>query len=421
MLRGWWSGVAMAAAVMGNASAQELPGEDRSIEPELQPVYTVGSFDGELWETFGNIRQVAFDGSGNLHVLDADNHRVVVVSPEGEFLREFGEEGEGPGEWRFPGSMAVMPDGTVAIADAGHRAFQIYTPDGVYDRSIPMDAGGGVVSIGTLLPTPDGSGFYDAAGGRMRIRMSNGETPSLPTGRPIKFTRMDDGGTETVYNAWKPAAAQGDPQIRTDGGAISLNLGGAGPRVFEPRLHTGVLPDGGLAVVDSVTYTVKLLTADGRERGRITRPAVRPIPVTDGVEARERQRQIDALEAGEGPQMRVVMRGEGGRDMSPSSDQIREMQRTRIDQTEFYPEIAAIRGLGVSPVGTLWVARSSVDPTEATPVDLISAEGRYLGTIASGELTIPMAFGPEGLVAYLQRDEYDVVSVEVRRLPPELR
>jgi len=36
-------------------------------------------------------------------------------------------------------------------------------------------------------------------------------------------------------------------------------------------------------------------------------------------------------------------------------------------------------------------------------------------------MTIPAAFGPDGLVASIERDELDVESVVVRRLPGAVR
>jgi hypothetical protein len=71
--------------------------------------------------------------------------------------------------------------------------------------------------------------------------------------------------------------------------------------------------------------------------------------------------------------------------------------------------------------GTLWVERSEVDPTEDGPIDLVSADAEYLGTVEAGGPGMPSAFGPDGLVAYIEEDEMEVPVVVVRRLPAELR
>jgi hypothetical protein len=67
------------------------------------------------------------------------------------------------------------------------------------------------------------------------------------------------------------------------------------------------------------------------------------------------------------------------------------------------------------------VQRSSGRVGEDGPTDLITADGRYLGSLAPDGLRIPDAFGPDGLIARIETDEFDVPTVVVERLPAELR
>ena len=81
---------------------------------------------------FGGVRYVGFDASGNLYIvdglgsgqvssgdlegamrrframLDSDGLRVLVFDASGDFVREFGSGGEGPGEFKTPMGFAVM-------------------------------------------------------------------------------------------------------------------------------------------------------------------------------------------------------------------------------------------------------------------------------------------------------------------------
>jgi hypothetical protein len=102
-------------------------------------------------------------------------------------------------------------------------------------------------------------------------------------------------------------------------------------------------------------------------------------------------------------------------------DQINRMMRQRIESQGFYPEIPVVRSLAAGWEGLLWLERSRVSPDDPGPVDLFTADGAYRGTIAEDGPRIPDAFGPDGLVAYIERDEMDVPKVVVRRLPVELR
>ena len=395
----------------------ELPGRDRSLDPAMEEVYSVGTFDGADWETFGEIRQVGFDAEGNLYILDTQASRMVVVDPRGRFLRMFGTRGEGPGEWREPAGAAVMRDGRVVVADAGQRAYQIFDTDGEYVGSARL-GDGPVVMIGTIHPDPGGDAVFNG-GGPTRISVeADGLSgpPSLPQGRPIRRVVLEDGAAEEIfYDAWAPPRPE--PRNMSGGGGIMVSMGG--PRTFEPRLHAAVLPDGGLAVVDSSAWAVKIVGPDGSVRRRLTRP-IEPREVTSRIERAEIQRQLDELESGGGPQVRIVTDdGSGAREMP--QDQVKEMMRERIENTGFYPEIPVVQQLAAGWEGTLWVERSEVDPSEDGPVDLVSSAGEYLGTLDADGPGVPSAFGPNGLAAYIERDEMDVPRVVVRRLPEELR
>jgi len=55
------------------------------------------------------------------------------------------------------------------------------------------------------------------------------------------------------------------------------------------------------------------------------------------------------------------------------------------------------------------------------PIDVLTPDGRYLGTFPAEEMAMPGAFGPDGLAAFVEVDELGVQSVVVRRLPEGVR
>ena len=87
----------------------------------------------------------------------------------------------------------------------------------------------------------------------------------------------------------------------------------------------------------------------------------------------------------------------------------------------FASELPAIAGLAVDRGGRMWVERSGSEIGRAGPTDLIAQDGTYHGTLVAGGVSTPDAFGPDGLVAYIEYDEMDVPSVAVQRLPAEYR
>ena len=93
-----------------------------------------------------------------------------------------------------------------------------------------------------------------------------------------------------------------------------------------------------------------------------------------------------------------------------------EMGRERIRSMEFYHEVPVVRDLQTSWEGTIWVRRRGEEPASDGPIDVLTPDGRYIGTYAAGATEMPDAFGPDGLAAFIERDEFDVASVVVRRL-----
>ena len=75
-----------------------------------------------------------------------------------------------------------------------------------------------------------------------------------------------------------------------------------------------------------------------------------------------------------------------------------------------------IRGLATTWEGHIWVLRRGEAPTGDGPIDVLAADGRYLGSHRAGATRIPAAFGPDGLVAFIETNELDVQTVTVRRI-----
>ena len=55
------------------------------------------------------------------------------------------------------------------------------------------------------------------------------------------------------------------------------------------------------------------------------------------------------------------------------------------------------------------------------PIDVVTADGRYVGTFTTEATAMPDAFGPNGMAAFIELDEFEVASVVVRRLPAAVR
>ena len=64
-------------------------------------------------------------------VIDSYWHRVICIDPGGESV-EFGTEGEGPGEFTFPGDVLRGPSGTVGVVDRRLHRLSLFSGSGEF-------------------------------------------------------------------------------------------------------------------------------------------------------------------------------------------------------------------------------------------------------------------------------------------------
>jgi DNA-binding beta-propeller fold protein YncE len=68
---------------------------------------------------------------GNIYVADTHYHRVLVFSPEGRLLRQFGRFGQGDGCFIYPTDVAFAPDGRIFVSEyGGNDRISVYSAAG---------------------------------------------------------------------------------------------------------------------------------------------------------------------------------------------------------------------------------------------------------------------------------------------------
>jgi hypothetical protein len=70
------------------------------------------------------------DPDGNLYVSDTFNNRVEMFDADGDFIRQFGKAGDGPGYFARPKGIAIDRDSHVWVADAMQDRVQVFTREG---------------------------------------------------------------------------------------------------------------------------------------------------------------------------------------------------------------------------------------------------------------------------------------------------
>ncbi|MYA44348.1 MAG: hypothetical protein F4Z31_21680 [Gemmatimonadetes bacterium] len=405
-------GISVAIASVGflrasGAGAQEvvdLSAEDIPLPADFELVYRLGSADAAArWEEFSSIRSMGFDGAGNLHLLDGPGTggggRVVVVDAAGTHVRDFGRVGQGPGEFRAAVQLIVWADGRSAVEDVMHQAYHVFDPRGDFDRMVRE------VSAGFGITTRPG----------LRPQRTDAWTLIGRTGRSIVHVNLssDDVAERTLLEAWTPPGLEDQGPRFGDVEDVVGEVWG-----FEPEVLYDALPTGGVVFADSSAWAIKLADTLGAVSHILRRP-LRPLPATEQIRRTEREirlearrNQEDAVPAGQQvpPTVQALL------------DRFRSVHLEAIESMQFFPEVPVIAALRVTWDGNLWVQRST-EPgaSEPGPIDVLTPDGRYIGTFPDGHLEMPDAFGPDGLAAFLETDEFDVPVVTVRRLPQNVR
>ena len=416
------------ALVHGGASAQavvELPPDDNLLSADFSEVYRVGGGIHD-WELLSRVTSLGFDASGNLCISDLSGQEleILVVDSVGEFVTRFGRRGGGPGEFKRATEAFALPDGRIVVADLGILAYHIFGPDRTFERRVRYP---GVGEAFVLTP----------------LRRPSGADPRLR-----KVDRWQGGLVVRITDVWKvqmdSLTREGSVEVvpgprevlRVDladeNAEVVVVARGTNPDREAPFLF-GPLPGGALAYSDSSDYAIRV-TESG---GLVIRTLRRRLPQrswndrTRGEYRRLVERNLRE-EASTNRRTAEFLNWAGGVDEVLAG----------FDATGLTGEIGLIEALETTWEGTIWVARtpddgfpvldfmgeldsafgdvhSRVRPSRPGPIDVLTADGRYLGTLA--EARMPAAFGPGGLAAYVEWDDLDVPTVVVRRLPEGLR
>ena len=117
-----------------------------------------------------------------------------------------------------------------------------------------------------------------------------------------------------------------------------------------------------------------------------------------------------------------------------------ERSTYELPKRVFYPEVSILLAISTTWEGRIWVQRRGeeagnrgpigpaslglfgpIDWRSPGPIDVVTADGGYVGTFATEATALPDAFGPDGMAAFIELDELDIPSVVARRLPAAVR
>ncbi len=288
----------------------------------LQERWRAGGEGSDL--LFGLVGSTTADADGNIYVLDRQLCQVHVFAPDGRLLRTMGREGDGPGEFRFPTGVVVLPDGRVGVSRTMPGSIVLLTRDGTPAGTIRI---GGDAAEGSML-------FLD--------EVLLGDEQLVVSGRSLH--RSDSGIDRKMYASI--VDLNGKELVRL------LEKGGSDPittRRYVERDEYWVSRGGMAAGRDGRVYLAQerdryaiwVYTPDGKVE-RVIEREIQPRKRTDEEKTR----------VGEG--MVAIVNG--------------ERIRFEIVPEEYPPRV---QGMTAMPNGELWVV--SAPETDALPAGILQA------------------------------------------------
>lgn len=306
----------------------------------LDELFSLGGYSEADEEFFGVVANAIVDGNGDSYFLDEQLCEVRVFDSEGSYIRTFGREGEGPGEFRQARDMVLLPNGKVGVIYGQQTRMASYDLDGTIGPDISL--------------TPDGTEFAfmmgaQSRGGQFVVQQHSSTIKDAEMTSTMSMIGMDSEGNVThTYS-------ENSSTQKLSGNSISISIS-------DDDLANAwvLLEDGSLAINQSGDeYKIEILNADGdllRTIEREYEPLRRSDEELDRL-ARERRERAE----------------ESGR---PVDDEPIE---------EFYD---VILDMHVGPDGQLWVATGQGRFGEGIPehslgtFDVFDAAGHFVRQVS---------------------------------------
>lgn len=308
--------------------------------------------------------QVSVAPTGVIGVLNQEAYEASTFSSDGVLLATYGREGGGPGELRYPSSIAVRPNGDVLVYDYQKQAL------------VGFSASGEVLDERRLTVPFHGMGMAGTRVGLIVLSDTRPRGTGTVTRRILHLTP-----TDTV---------QLGPGVNSSTNTVVYES--CGMRLSQPPLFASDLvwaSDGArTAVVAGADYSIWVF--DDTTLAHVVRRDIEPEAVTEGVARRE---------VGDGESWSV-----GGRECLVPADEI-------LEQRGYAAAVPVVEAVAVTPSGGLWVRRRSPGTRERS-LDVFDRDGRYLESVSPSP-PFPIGFLPDGRYVTIETDSLDVQTLAV--------
>lgn len=347
---------------------------------------TLTTPEAEFKESFDAVSALRELPRGRVLLTDLGPKTVILADFASGQQTTVGRNGQGPGEYQFPGGLLALPGDTTLLVDQVSRRFLRIGPDG---------------AIGKTLPFPDGlSGMPEPRGadaqGRIYFQSSlfqggpgNLEAPEIPDSVPLVRWDRALNRIDTVTRVKIPSIKM---QVSGTSNARAVMIR---PQPYAAADEWAVATDGRVGVARVGDYHVEWIGPSAARGGPVRYD---PVRVTDA----DKQAYMKAMQNNRN---RIVVNqggpGRGAQELRPP-----EPEASEFDWPVTKPPFRSggQRGAFITPEGQLWVARST-SARDSTPVfDVFDARGALTTRVSLplGRRVVGMG---QGVVYAVRTDE----------------
>ncbi len=205
------------------------------------------------------------DENGQYYVIDSRDRKVAVFNSVGRYVRSFGRQGSGPGEFRLM-RLQSLRDGVVSIFDSSQQRTTRIRTDGILLEVLKLTSGGRVSGLertleGTLIAKST------RAGSRENVALRSLAISHLTADGRDTLMTIVSGAVDYTANIYVG---------QIDGKRTEM----VGPIPFSASVSTLYMPDRGILLTEGTDPELRWYDLSGNLT-QVTRLGLTPQPVTD--------------------------------------------------------------------------------------------------------------------------------------------
>lgn len=332
----------LTAALPAQAHAQAKVTEQRLDKP-----------DAEFQESFDQIGALRELPGGKVLLVDLGPKSLIMADFKSGQETPIGRNGQGPGEYQFPGALIPYLGDSTLLVDFVTRRFLTVSADGKLGKTIPYPDG----LQGLAQPKgADSQGRIYMQGSAFRLGDGAGEPSTVPDSAPV--VRWDRAANKLDTLARVKIPATKVQRSGTQNARVVMMR----PQPYAPQDEWVATSDGRIGIARVGDYHVEWL---GDRAARGAPVSFQPVKVSDG----DKKAFMDAMK---NSRNRITINNGGpgrGQEMRPP-----EPSADEFDWPEYKPPFRSRSGVA-SPEGQLWVQRSTVASDSVPAFDVFDASG----------------------------------------------